>query len=388
MTTNINFYGKPFGAPLLPNKMTSDGWSIADARHIGGHRVVDTVDDLYELYDWQLVNPSALLNDDENSAAGQKWYVKGDGTYMLKDYNGHNSSAGWVKVEDADGNILLDGNKKLNNVLNTYDYEINKFKTKLELNANKPNGAIVLDADGRIPSTVKTAFKKINGYSILKTNEDTSDITIDLSLFVIPANNTLPTDPADIDPNKIYLIQQAPGVGTFPGSNNGNIYIEYLYVNNAWEKIGEYKADVNLSGYLKKTDAEKTYVKKSDDSPATYILNSSSDLQSTDNTSTGVAASVALLYHVDSRLRRELNGYSPVDHVHTVTINGVDKKISTAKVDLGTYVTETGFTGKVQAFTYSKAEIDTKIKNVTTSSLGIATLTNTEIDTMYTQIFG
>ena len=94
------------------------------------------------------------------------------------------------------------------------------------------------------------------------------------------------------------------------------------------------------------------------------------------------------MYHVDSRLRRELNSYSPVDHVHTVTINGVDKKISTAKVDLGTYVTETGFTGKVQAFTYSKAEIDTKIKNVTTSSLGIATLSNTEIDTMYTQIFG
>lgn len=388
MTTNINFYGKPFGAPLLPNKMTSDGWSIADARHIGGHRVVDTVDDLYELYDWQLVNPSALLNDDTNSAAGQKWYVKGDGTYMLKDYNGHNSSAGWVKVEDADGNILLDGNKNLNNVLNTYDYEINKFKTKLETNANKPNGAIVLDADGRIPSTVKTAFKKINGQSILKTNEDTSDITIDLSLFVIPANNTLPTNPADINPNKIYLIQQAPGAGTFPGSNNGNIYIEYLYVNNAWEKIGEYKADVNLSGYLKKTDAEKTYVKQSADSPATYILNSSANLQSTDSDSTNVAASVALLYHVDSSLRRKLNDCSPVDHVHTVTINGVDKKISTAKVDLGTYVTETGFTGKVQAFTYSKAEINTKIKNVTTSSLGIATLSNTEIDTMYTQIFG
>ena len=123
-------------------------------------------------------------------------------------------------------------------------------------------------------------------------------------------------------------------------------------------------------------------------SPATYILNSSASLTASDATSTDKAASVALLYHVDSSLRRELNDHSPVDHVHIVTINGVDKKISTAKVDLGTYVTETGFTGKVQAFTYSKAEIDTKIKNVTTSSLGIATLTNTEIDTMYTQIFG
>lgn len=387
MTTNINFYGKPFGAPLLPNKMTSDGWSIADARHIGGHRVVDTVDDLYELYDWQLVNPSALLNNDKSSAAGQKWYVKGDGTYMLKNYDNRKTSAGWVKVEDASGNILTDKGAVLTTIVNEHTTKINNIETKLGSGANKANGPIVLDANGHIPSTVN-AFKTVNGQSILKVNGGASDITIDLSLFVIPANNTLPTNPANINPNKIYLIQQVPGAGTFPGSNNGNIYIEYLYVNNAWEKIGEYKADVNLSGYLKKTDAQSLYVQHMQGSPATYILNSSSDLQSTDNTSTDVAASVALLYHVDSRLRRELNGYSPVDHVHTVTINGVDKKISTAKVDLGTYVTETGFTGKVQAFTYSKAEIDTKIKNVTTSSLGIATLSNTEIDTMYTQIFG
>lgn len=389
MTTNINFYGKPFGAPLLPNKMTSDGWSIADARHIGGHRVVDTVDDLYELYDWQLVNPSALLNNDKSSAAGQKWYVKGDGTYILKNYDDRKTSAGWVKVEDANGNAMHIGTgNTIASTLGDHYSQLQNINTKLVINANKPNGAIVLDANGRIPSTVKTAFKKINGQSILKTNEDTSDITIDLSLFVIPANNTLPTNPADINPNKIYLIQQAPPAGAFPETNKGNIYVEYLYVNNAWEELGKYRAEIPIQDYLKKIDAQKLYVQRSDGSPATYILNSSSDLQSTDNTSTGVAASVALLYHVDSRLRRELNDRSPVDHVHTVTINGVDKKISTAKVDLGTYVTETGFTGKVQAFTYSKAEIDTKIKNVTTSSLGIATLSETEIDTMYTQIFG
>lgn len=387
MTTNINFYGKPFGAPLLPNKMTSDGWSIADARHIGGHRVVDTVDDLYELYDWQLVNPSALLNNDKSSAAGQKWYVKGDGTYMLKNYDDRKTSAGWVKVEDASGNILTDKGAVLTTIVNGHTTKINNIETKLGSGANKANGPIVLDANGHIPSTVN-AFKKINGQSILKTDKDTSDITIDLSLFVIPANNTLPTNPADINPNKIYLIQQAPGVGTFPGSNNGNIYIEYLYVNNAWEKIGEYKADVNLSGYLKKTDAEKTYVKQSADSPSTYILNSSDSLHEQDMNSSNVAASVKLLFNTEQSLRRAIGNCSRTDHTHTVTINGATKTIGNKTIDLGTYVTETGFTGKVQAFTYSKAEIDTKIKNVTTSSLGIATLSNTEIDTMYTQIFG
>ena len=379
MTTNINFYGKPFGAPLLPNKMTSDGWSIADARHIGGHRVVDTVDDLYELYDWQLVNPSALLHNDKSSAAGQKWYVKGDGTYMLKSYDDRNSSAGWVKVEDVNGNTIIPiSGETVVSIINSYSTRIQNVENKLGSGANKANGPIVLDANGHIPSSV-TAFKTVNGQSILKTNGGASDIAIDLSLYIIPANNTLPT--TGIDTKKIYLIRNVTPSGT-------NLYTEYMYVNGAWEELGKYRAEIPIQDYLKKTDAESTYVKRNADSPDTYILNSSDTLTSTDNNSTNVAASVALLYATDSRLNRRINERSPVNHVHTVTINGADKKISTAKVDLGTYVTETGFTGKVQAFTYSKTEIDTKIKNVTTSSLGIATLSNTEIDTMFTQIFG
>lgn len=379
MTTNINFYGKPFGAPLLPNKMTSDGWSIADARHIGGHRVVDTVDDLYELYDWQLVNPSALLHNDKSSAAGQKWYVKGDGTYMLKSYDNRKSASGWVKVEDNAGHPIVPDLAQIKSDIEKHNERISNTESKLVTNANKPNGAIVLDANGRIPSSASTAFKTVNGQSILKTNGGASDIAIDLSLYIMPANNTLPT--TGIDTKKIYLLRNRTLGGT-------NLYTEYMYVNGAWEELGEYKAEIPIQDYLKKTDAESTYVKRSYDSPATYVLNSSASLTASDVDSVDKAASVALVYHVDSRLRRELNDHSPVNHVHTVTINGEDKRISTAKVDLGTYVTETGFTGKVQAFTYSKTEIDTKIKNVTTSSLGISTLTNTEIDTMFTQIFG
>lgn len=381
MTTNINFYGKPFGAPLLPNKMTSDGWSIADARHIGGHRVVDTVDDLYELYDWQLVNPSALLNNDTDSAVGQKWYVKGKGTYMLKSYDNRTSSAGWVKVEDVNGDVITPiTGETVTSALFSHTTRITNIENKLGSGANKANGPIVLDANGHIPSTVN-AFKTVNNQSILKTNGGASNINIDLSLFIVPANNTLPT--TGINEKKIYLIKN-----TGVDASTQNVYTEYMYVNGAWEKLGEYKATVDLSGYLTKTDAETKYVKRSGGSPATYVLNSSDKLQSTDNNSTGVAASVALLYATDSRLNRRIEGCSPVEHVHTITINGTDKKISTTKVDLGNYVTESGFTAKAQTFTYSKTEIDNKISKITTSSLGIATLTNTEIDTMFTQIFG
>lgn len=377
MTTNINFYGKPFGAPLLPNKMTSDGWSIIDARHIGGHRVVDTVDDLYELYDWQLINPSALLNEDTDSAVGQKWYVKGVGTYMLKNYNNRHSSSGWVKVEDADGyTILPDLGKPVVTLIRQNTNEITGIKTKLNTGANKPNGAIVLDGSGHISSTADTAFRKINGKSILKADGDTSDITIDLSLFIVPANNTLPT--TDINPNKIYLIKN-----TGVNASIQNVYTEYMYINNTWEKLGEYKATVDLSDYLKKTEAETTYVKQGVGSPDQYILNSSIELPVVIdiNRAAKEAVSTRLLWNTKLEL-------SPKEHTHIVTINGTNKTIGPNTVDLGSYLVESEFNVKAQAFTYGKVEIDNKIKNVTTSSLGISTLTDTEIDTMFTQIFG
>lgn len=380
MTTNINFYGKPFGAPLLPNKMTSDGWSIADARHIGGHRVVDTVDDLYELYDWQLINPSALLNNDTDSAVGQKWYVKGDGTYMLKSYDNRTSSTGWVKVEDKNGNTIIPiSGETVASIIQAHSTRIQNVETKLGSGANKATGAIVLDANGHIPSTVN-AFKTVNGQSILKTNGGASDIAIDLSLYIIPANNTLPT--TGIDTKKIYLIRNTTPSGA-------NLYTEYMYVNGAWEELGKYRAEIPIQDYLKKIDAQKLYVQRVDGSPATYILNSSASLTADDATSTDKAASVALLYHVKQALQNSIDGCSKTDHKHKVTINKIEYTITGGTaIDLGSYVTPTQFSQGVSSYTYSSETIDNKIRNVTTSSLGISTLTNTEIDTMFTQIFG
>lgn len=382
MTTNINFYGKPFGAPLLPNKMTSDGWSIVDARHIGGHRVVDTVDDLYELYDWQLINPSALLNNDTNSAVGQKWYVKGVGTYMLKNYDNRNSALGWVKIEDVSGNIIIPtSGESITTVISSHTDKITALEYKFDRGANRAGGPIVLDSNGYISPTISLALRKINGKSILKTYGDTSDITIDLSLFIIPANNTLPT--SGINPNKIYLIKD-----TDAPVDSGNVYVEYMYINSAWEKLGEYKSDVDLSGYLTITSAEYTYVKQKMGSPSTYILSSSDKLYENYLNDHSTAVSAGLLYAVNADLKKQIDKRSPFDHTHKITINGTDKTIGPDKVDLGTYLVESEFTTKAQEFTYGKVEIDNKIKGVTTSSLGISTLTNIEIDTMFTQIFG
>ena len=49
--------------------------------------------------------------------------------------------------------------------------------------------------------------------------------------------------------NTIYLVPSTNGEGS-------NILTEWVYVNNAWEQFGEFKADVDLSGYVKKEDGK------------------------------------------------------------------------------------------------------------------------------------
>ena len=53
----------------------------------------------------------------------------------------------------------------------------------------------------------------------------------------------LPT--TDIKTNKIYLVPNQDGQGN-------NVYIEYLYVENVWENLGEFKSEVDLSEYVDK----------------------------------------------------------------------------------------------------------------------------------------
>lgn len=76
---------------------------------------------------------------------------------------------------------------------------------------------------------------------------------LDLTLYVIA--DSLPT--SDIKTNKIYLVRNASGA-------DGNIYTEYAYVNNSWEKIGEYKANVDLSNYYTKSQTDDLLSAKAD----------------------------------------------------------------------------------------------------------------------------
>lgn len=76
---------------------------------------------------------------------------------------------------------------------------------------------------------------------------------VDLTLYKVVLE--LPTE--DIDPTKIYLVLDENG-------EEGNIWKEYIYVNNHWELMGEYQAPIDLSPYLTKEEAKNTYSLKTE----------------------------------------------------------------------------------------------------------------------------
>lgn len=67
---------------------------------------------------------------------------------------------------------------------------------------------------------------------------------IDTDLFVVVSE--LPTE--DIKEGKIYCIKDTSSTA----QDNG--YIEYAYINNKWEKIGQFQAKPNLRDYAKIDD--------------------------------------------------------------------------------------------------------------------------------------
>lgn len=82
---------------LAPSNVSATGFALADARHIGGHKVVASLTALYALQDWQLLNPGET---DTALALGQQWYVKGIGFYRLTNWAKRKTSLGWTKVID------------------------------------------------------------------------------------------------------------------------------------------------------------------------------------------------------------------------------------------------------------------------------------------------
>lgn len=119
---------------LAPSNVSATGFALADARHIGGHRSVASLTELYALHDWQLRHPEET---DTELALGQQWYVKGIGFYRLTNWAKRKTAFGWTKVIDP--NNIDTTLFQIVSALPTSG--INKNRIYLVASANKdPNG--------------------------------------------------------------------------------------------------------------------------------------------------------------------------------------------------------------------------------------------------------
>lgn len=68
----------------------------------------------------------------------------------------------------------------------------------------------------------------------------------------------------DIKANKIYLVKNTDS------TEDQNVYTEYVYVNWKWEKLGEFKPEVDLSGYAEKSSSIKKIYRLTEGSSKTF----------------------------------------------------------------------------------------------------------------------
>lgn len=86
---------------------------------------------------------------------------------------------------------------------------------------------------------------------------DVISCTVDTGLYVVV--QTLPAQPAAGNENKIHLVPSQSG-------ETGDMYIEYLWKGDAWEKIGEKQIETDLSDYYNKTEVDNLLSAKTDNS--------------------------------------------------------------------------------------------------------------------------
>lgn len=82
-------------------------------------------------------------------------------------------------------------------------------------------------------------------------------VDIDTTLYVVVSE--LPAQPAAGNENKIHLVPLASG-------ETQNMYAEYIWKGDAWEKLGEKQIETDLSDYYNKTEVDNLLSAKTDNS--------------------------------------------------------------------------------------------------------------------------
>ena len=170
-----------------------------------------------------------------------------------------NESCGFNKnvefAPNASSNYIS-GATTITGALNVLDENLSQTYTKNEIDSKGyltevPSEYITeSELDAKNYATVAQVENKQDTLTAgdgINITDNIISCTLDTSLYSVVT--TLPTTG---EANKIYLIKSE-------NSGDSNIYVEYGYIENSWEKLGEYKAEIDLSPYLTKSEASNTY---------------------------------------------------------------------------------------------------------------------------------
>ena len=208
-----------FADILVSNNPKSYG--IARAIEISGHKTVSSLEALYKIPDCILSDSGDNTGDD---AIGQEWYVVSEASnYKLISWDNRHSEEGWKS-------------------------SLGEYVT-----------------EDQLQEELKKKQDKLTAGAGINISEDNIiSCTLDTEIFIF-VDELPPLKEAKF--NKIYILRKTENEG------ENQKYIEYIlttvydeagFESRAWEKLGEYDLGIELEPYLKKEDAEKLYVKKTD----------------------------------------------------------------------------------------------------------------------------
>ena len=223
----------------------------------------------------------------KNNAAGKSSHVEGEKNNAAGDYSHAEGSAttaggryshveGWNTLtqnyyEHAEGafnvsNIGSNNSLKTRHSVGIGDLNAeNEGKNAHEIMANGDHyvygvggydGTNATSEDSKtLQEVINSKQETITAGTGLEFEGNTLNVTLDTTVFKVVS--VLPDSPAQGDENKIHLV---PTESTGPN----NAYTEYVWVNSAWEILGEYTSEVDLTPYLKTVDAQSTYATKTE----------------------------------------------------------------------------------------------------------------------------
>lgn len=107
----------------------------------------------------------------------------------------------------------------------------------------KRNGTLINVSNKEVDITVPTKYSDLVNDKELVSSTQVKTLISEARHM---KKEVVSTKPSTGEENVIYLVG--------PKGSGNNIYEEWLYINNSWEKIGDTDTKVDLSGYLKTSD--------------------------------------------------------------------------------------------------------------------------------------